>query len=476
MDQPARSYFSVVARHWKLLALITIIPTILAIIMVFFVLTPVYEGKTTVIFPLKQSASFMRRSLSDLDIPISGMSSLLSGSPTLYNHIVIIESRNLAERVYNNLLNEHGIDLIDTYPKIQNSREVRDHPERLMRKIFKKMTKRVDVGDLDRGMAVVKFVHTDPEIATLVANTYISETLAFLNEVNRNTQSDLVVFLTSRQIEVELTLEGVESDIQRVKEETGILSVEEQARQIISSYSEIETMVAQAEIDYEGSLSQARSMANAGMDMEDYYAILLAGETPDSELPAPAIEALSDATIGRLRSELADLELERQQTRLWATADNPQVLLLESQIQAVARELYREFSEYYDAAQASLIVESTAYRAQLDVAEEVLAELDTRLDAFPPDERHLIELERERDVQESIYLVVTQELEQARIQEEREQEPFTVLDEALVPSKPVRPRKAVITATSFALGLWIGLMVIFAVDSSARRRLEEKAG
>jgi len=476
MDQPARSYFSVVARHWKLLALITLIPTILAVITVFFILKPVYEGKITVIFPLKQSASFMRRSLSELDIPISGMSGLLSSSPTLYNHIVIIESRNLAIRVYNYLKNEHNIDMLDYYDDLKRDPEVRGDPERLMQKVYKRMQKRVDVGDLDRGMATVSFAHTNAEVAAITANAYISETLVFLNEVNRETQNDLVTFLMARQVEVENNLQVAESEIQRVKEDTGILSVEEQARQIITSYSEIETLVAQAEIDYRGSLSSANSMERAGMDMEDYYAILLSGETPDGDLPVPAIDALADTSIARLRSELANLELERQQTMLWATPDNPQLLLINSRIEAVTRELYREFFQYYDAAQASLIVESTAYRAQLSVAEDVLAELDIRLDAFPPEERRLIELERDRDVQESVYLVITQELEQARIQEQRDQEPFTVLDEALIPTKPVRPRKAVITAATFALSLWLGLMVIFWVDGIARRRSEEKAG
>jgi len=476
MEQHASSYFSIVARHWKLLALITLIPTILAIIAVFFILKPVYEGKTSVIFPLKQSASFMRRSLSDLDIPVSGMSSLLSASPTLYNHIVIIESRNLAARVYNYLKTEKNVDMLDYYEDIRDDSELKEDPERMMQAVYKRMQKRIEVSDLDRGMATVIFTHANPEIAAIVANSYITETLDFLNEVNKNTQSDLVTFLTARQLEVENALQTAETEIQQVKEETGILSVEEQARQIITSYADIEALVAQAEIDYQGSLSQAGSMADAGMDMEDYYAILAAGETPGGDMPVPAIDALADSTIANLRSELAKLELERQETMLWATPDNPQLLLLDSQIKSVARELYREFSDYYDAAQASLIVESTAYKAQLDVAQEVLNELDARLDQFPPEERRLIELERERDVQESIYLVVTQELEQARIQELRDQEPFTILDEALTPNKPVRPRKAVITAATFALSMWLGLMIIFWVDADIRRRSEEKKG
>jgi len=472
MDAPAQSYFSVVGKYWKSLTLITIIPTIIVVLLVFLVLTPLYKGKCSVIFPLKSASSFMRASLTELDIPVSGMSQLLNTQPTLYNHIAIIESRTLAERVYNYMLSEHGVDLLPTYPKIAESDR---SEEQKMQRLFTQLKKKVDVDDSDRGMAVVTFIHKDAEISAMVANAYVTETLAFLNEVNQSTQGELVVFLEARQTEVEETLRETESEIQVVKEDTGILSVEEHARQLISSYADIEALGAQAEIDYQGSLSQANAMANAGMDMEEFYEYLEVGQEPPGEAPVPAIEALEDSAVGNLRAELAEAEMMRQQMLLYSTPDNPDMIILENQIGALTRELYREFSGYYDASVASLMVETTAYRAQLDVAEEIKLELDRRLDEFPPDERRLIELERDRDVQESIFLVVTQELEQARIQELREEEPFTVLDEALVPTKPFKPRKLMLTFATFGIAFWIGIFVIFSVDAGRRRNAAVQA-
>jgi len=467
MDAPARSYLTVVFRYWKLLAAITLIPTALSLFLVFLVLTPVYEGETRVIFPLARASSFVRRSLTEMELPVTGIRSLLETTPTIYNHIVIIESRTLAKRVYEYLKNEKNIDLLLMYRDIVNDDKLDE--ESRIRAVLGRMQKRVDVDDRERGLAIITFRHTDATVAAEAANAYVSETLGFLNEVNQSTQGDLAAFLEARQIEVEETLRQAEAEIERVKEETGILSVEEQARQLISSYADIEGLVTQAEIDYQGGLSQARGMAAAGMDMDDYYAWLASGERPEGSPPVPAIDALADQTITRLRSELSDLELKRQETMLWATPDNPEVLLLNSELEAVRRELYREFADYYDAAVAGLMVETTAYRAQLDVAHEVLAGLDMRLDAFPPEERRLIELQRDRDVQESIYLVITQELEQARIQRLREEEPFTVLDEALVPTKPVRPRKLVIAMGTFAVSFWLGILVVFWVDSARRK-------
>ena len=464
---PVQSYFSVVGRRWKVLLAVCLIPTFIAVVLVQWVVKPMYQGKTSVIFPLKRASTFMRRSLSEMDIPVSGMASLLDTTATLYNHIAIIESRTLALRVYKYLRSEKNVDLLASYKKIAEDPKLNDEEKLLA--LAGRMQKRVNVDDANRGVALITFLHQDPVIAAETANAYVTETLSYLNEINQATQGDLASFLEARQKEVDQALTDVEAKIQKVKEETGIIAVDEQAAQLIKSYADIETMVTQSEIDYKGSLSQAHNMEKAGVDMKDYYEWINAGKGgADQKQPSPAIDALADTAIGKLRGQLDDLELKRQQTLLYSTPENPEVISLNSQIVATRRELFREFSDYYDAAVAGLVVEATAYQAQLGVAQGILSDLDKRLNAFPPEERRLIEMQRDRDVQESIYLVVTQELEQARIQQKREETPFTVLDEALVPNKPIKPRKLLVTCGAFAISFWLGVLVIFLQESKSR--------
>jgi polysaccharide biosynthesis transport protein len=476
---PIQSYLSVVGRRWKLLLAFILIPTFIAVVMVQWVVTPVYQGKTSVIFPLKKASTFMRRSLNDMDIPVGGMSSLLDTSATLYNHIAIIESRTLALRVSKYLKTEKNIDLLSTYKKIAEDPDLNDDEKDLA--LAAKMQKRVHVEDADRGIAEITFLHSDPNIAAATANAYVNQTLSFLNELNQATQSDLADFLEARQKEVDTALIDVEGKIEKAKEETGILAVEEQATQLIKSYADIQALVTQAEIDYQGSVTTAKNMEKAGMDMQEYYKFIAAGteekagpakDTGKKE-PSPAIDALADATIARLRSQLDDLELKRQQAMLYSTPENPDVIALNSQIDATRREMYREFSNYYDASVSELVVESTAYQAQLKVGKDIMGQLDKRLTDFPPEERRLIMLQRDRDVQESIYLVVTQELEQARIQQKREESPFTILDEALVPNKPMKPRKLLITFGTLAISFWFGILIIFMQDSRSRAAVKE---
>ncbi|HDS30934.1 MAG TPA: hypothetical protein ENN67_07830, partial [Firmicutes bacterium] len=339
MDIPPQSYFVVIGRRWKLLAIVTLIPTLLAMILVFFILKPVYEAKASVVFPLKRASSFMRQSLAEMDIPVGIMAGIMDTTPTIYNHIVIIESRTLALRVADYLKNEKNIDLLSTYPDIIASRDYTTDEER-RRALAERMQKRVRVDDPERGLAVVIYLHSDPKIAAETSNAYVAVTLSFLNELNKTAQQDFSDVLEQRQVEVERQLAEAEQKIMEAKSETGILAVESTAEQIIRSYADIEALVAEAEIQSKGAMVRARAMEAAGMDMEDYYLWLAAGESPQGDPPVPLMEALADAAISRLRSELSDLELQRQQMMLWATPDNPQLLALENQIDTVRKNLY----------------------------------------------------------------------------------------------------------------------------------------
>jgi uncharacterized protein involved in exopolysaccharide biosynthesis len=396
------------------------------------------------------------------------MASIFDTEPTLYNHIVIMESRNMAMRVRQYLIDNAGFDILDTYRDIKN-KDVDSEDDRL-RKLTERMMKRVNVEDSDRGAAKIQFLHHDPDIAAQVVNAYIQTTLDYLNEINHDTHRQLAEFLAGRKEQVDADLASVETDIETTKEETGIISVEESARQLIQAYSDIEILLAQSEIDYEGSLSTARSMENAGRDMEEYYSYIATGNEDGGLPPVPSIDSLQDAAIAKLRGDLADLEFQRQQTMLYTTPDNPEMLIINQQIESVRRELYKELSGHYDAEIASLMVESTSYNAMKNVANDFLHELDSRLDAFPPDERRLIELERDRDVLESVYLIVTQELEQAKIAELRDETPFTVLDPALPSEKPVKPRRVMIPAATMAISFWVGILIIFWVNAVDIRR------
>jgi uncharacterized protein involved in exopolysaccharide biosynthesis len=70
-------------------------------------------------------------------------------------------------------------------------------------------------------------------------------------------------------------------------------------------------------------------------------------------------------------------------------------------------------------------------------------------------------LQREYDIQNSVYIMLRKEYESVKLEESKEIPPFSVLDEATVPEQPVKPKVKLNTQIGFVLGLFLGIFVAF---------------
>jgi uncharacterized protein involved in exopolysaccharide biosynthesis len=90
---------------------------------------------------------------------------------------------------------------------------------------------------------------------------------------------------------------------------------------------------------------------------------------------------------------------------------------------------------------------------QVMQVKEELAQLDRRLGAIPELQGDLVRLIRDQKVYEQLYLLLTAELEQARIRETMNTPTVQVLDRAVPPERQSRPRKGLLSAAATLLGL-----------------------
>jgi tyrosine-protein kinase Etk/Wzc len=79
---------------------------------------------------------------------------------------------------------------------------------------------------------------------------------------------------------------------------------------------------------------------------------------------------------------------------------------------------------------------------------EELAQLDRRLASIPTLQGDLVRLIRDQKVYEQLYLLLTAELEQARIRETMNTPTVQVLDRAVPPERHSWPRKGILTAAA----------------------------
>jgi uncharacterized protein involved in exopolysaccharide biosynthesis len=70
-------------------------------------------------------------------------------------------------------------------------------------------------------------------------------------------------------------------------------------------------------------------------------------------------------------------------------------------------------------------------------------------------------LNRELDIQNTVYTMLRKEFESVKLEESKEIPPFSIVDEAVAPEKPSRPRKKLNTVIGFVLGSFLGTFLAF---------------
>lgn len=125
----------------------------------------------------------------------------------------------------------------------------------------------------------------------------------------------------------------------------------------------------------------------------------------------------------------------------------------------------------------NLEIAARAQEARLEVINENLATYTAQLSDIPNKEVVLGRLERSMETKEKVYLSLIEQLQEARVAENSELGYVEVVDEALVPERPVSPRVPLNLALGGVLGLILGIGLAFgrhALDNKVHRPDELK--
>lgn len=188
--------------------------------------------------------------------------------------------------------------------------------------------------------------------------------------------------------------------------------------------------------------------------------------------------------VGELRAALMRLEMELTTLQARYTEKHPRVLDLRKAVAKTDEQLSREqeklVSSEISAMNPSYRELEEKYRdAELQIAslaarKKALAKLAVQYTEqarkVPAQEQELAKLTRDNRVNQNMYEMFKNKLETAKISQRMEEADqgtrFEVLDEARLPVKPVRPKKAQIALLGLILGVVIGIGLVFAAEYS----------
>ncbi|MNS36120.1 cryptic autophosphorylating protein tyrosine kinase Etk [compost metagenome] len=352
--------------------------TTLSALLISFALPKTYSAEATLL-PMSggdSSAAFAAGIAAQLG-PMASMLGGLSGNKSA-DLVEILSSRSMANRV----ITSYHLD-----------KEVKGwkHRSELTAKLMKMTT--IVAPTLKSKTLTIKVQAPSAELASKIANAYVTELKDMLDEIGYNSATKNRKFVEDQLTKTKTELAKVEEELTRFQATNQIASLPETVVASIRSVSELEAQRIGAAVEIQGTneaLDEVRSRIGALQ------------ATPET---------------------LTQLEIKRKS--------------LAAQEAALAN----------------------AQKTYLD-----------KLIKLPPKAMALARLQRDVQVQNAIYLALTQQYQTALINESRDSESFLPLDRAETPIRPSKPRKQVNTLLGVMVGLVIGFISAILRESLQNRK------
>ncbi|UCD80354.1 MAG: polysaccharide biosynthesis tyrosine autokinase [Desulfobacterales bacterium] len=261
-----------------------------------------------------------------------------------------------------------------------------------------------------------------------------------IQEKNRKT------FETKAFIEEQLGLTSnrlklAENDLQAFKESYGLISLDAQTQNTLNRLYAVETEYEKTKINMAEVESQLKMIGT--------NKIGAFGALHDS-----FFSASPGSPVYGLKTKLSDLLLRRQTLLINFTEKHPKVKEIDDQVKAVLHETEKELQSLLN-----------SYKArETDLAQRI-KQLRRENLSLPEKGLQLVRLQRDVELQESLYSQLKEKYQETLIQESGKVEEVTIVKPAVPPEEPFNiPSKIMIVVTGIVMGLIIGVVFAFLAE------------
>lgn len=287
----------------------------------------------------------------------------------------------------------------------------------------------------------IKVISENAEESALVANAVARAYRDYnIKEKNRKT------FETKTFVEEQLRLTSnrltqAEEELRAFQEGYSLISMDDQTRNTLDRLNDVE-------IEFEKVKKQKKEVESQLKMIEEKAK--LSPEKFERTLIVPD----RDSPIFGLRGKLGDLFLKRETLLIDFTEKHPQIVEVNDQIQAVILEITKELKAFY-----SILATREAYILTK------LNRLKQENQSLPEKALKLVRMQRELQLQESLYAQLKTKYQETLIQESGKVEEVSIVKPALVPSAPHNiPSKVTIIFTGIVMGLVAGIVFAFGTE------------
>lgn len=460
---------------WILISFLFICSSLAAIISLYQI--PIYKSSATII--ISESQNRYSYAGSDLSSLLTTTYGIGVGS-TISNELQILKSvklsYELAQRIKDIRLDEEGRKfpiLWRSYPEDSTTTTIDSIAIRYRQQI------KFDQVDPGADLVRISFESPSPYEASVVSNLTMDTYSSLSSEQNRSMAMSALSFLRAEKMKIENELDKTEDSLRIFMTKTNLISVSPQSIQIIEKLSALESQKQNIEFslvsinsaidEYENQLQQIRpGLSNQFSDalvpiIEKYQYAISELETERVLLKTKNLNIQdNNPELVRIKRQIDQIKLEiKDLTEQLLSSDSELLLSLASSGGGAITNKITEISEKL----IKLKIEKAQFDIQKSTIENYYSDINAQFENLPSDIIGLAKLQRDVKINEELYLLVSSQLAEMSLWEKTQFGLGRPLDYALIPEKPFKPRKKVITIIGFILGGILGTGFIFGKEA-----------
>ena len=469
-DQPGLGdYWKIIWRR-KWIVILSVIVVTASAVTFSFLQTPIYQASTTL--HLKKAKPGPEQ------IEISGAASLLSSEAEINTQIEILKSRTIIEEVAGRLPpvstdKTQSSKMSELYQYLRNlltpilGESPQEEKPQSLSEIVASLRESISVASIPNTRLIrVSASSDDPEMAQLIASTTAQVFIERNISSRRRETTAALDFLTRETARIEENLRQTEEDLKEYKKKEGLAELSEKTRLVVERLSNLE--------------SQHESTRISRQELKNRLTEINSQLEKVSKVWVSSTYISDNPLVQMLRIRLTDLEIKHAQLSREFSSDDPQVTHIKAQIEETRKELERKvetvvagktesINPIYTGLYTRLVnyeTEVNALQAKEDALASLVAEYGREVNRLPQQELTLARLQRSEQVNADLYAILVKAKNKAEIESASEIGSIGVVDPALKPSSPVKPKKKLNTLLGLLSGLILGAGLAFLLEYS----------
>ena len=293
-----------------------------------------------------------------------------------------------------------------------------------------------------------------PEEAQMISQGIVDNFLLMMTNMNQQTQSLMVKFLTERTDTAKKDADEAAEILETFSKEHKIYGPDDQAKAAIAQIAAYDKAIGDMEVQAQGSQAQLDTV-NAKISQQN--------------INSKAYNISDNGNVQSLRGQIVAKEVELVGLQQVYQDKHPSVITARQELAQLQASLNQEVAAAVDAGtttlnpvQSELLKSQALAQANLATTKASKAAIQKMQDQktgdmsqFSDDVLDYMKLSRDSSIKNEIYLNLVKQCEQAKIQEAMEAMDIQVVDAADLPKLPSAPKKKLITAIGFVVGVLI---------------------